>query len=53
MPILGTGLARTENDERDTLEYMVKAFRLYRRKLNSDIHIVVWEGKNPISITDL
>lgn len=53
MPILGTGLAKTGNDQRDTLEFMVKAFKLYRRRLNSDIHIVVWEGDNPISITDL
>ena len=53
MPIIGTGLAKTENDERDTLEYIVKALKLYRRKLNCDIHIVVWEGDNPISITDL
>lgn len=53
MPILGVGLAKTENDERDTLEFMVKAFKLYRRKLNCDIHIIVWEGKDPISITDL
>lgn len=53
MPILGTGLAKTENDERDTLEYMIKALKLYRRRLNCDIHIVVWEGKDPISITDL
>ena len=54
MPIIGAGLSRTDKNEKDLLEYIVKLIKLNRNLIKSDIHIVVRNsGKESISITDL
>ena len=51
MPIIGTGLSRTNIDIADTLKFMINAFKINRDIINCDFHIVVWEGdKELVSI---
>lgn len=54
VPLLGTGLSRTNIPAEDALKYLVNAFRINRDIINCDFYIVVWDGlKNEISIKDL
>lgn len=54
VPLIGAGLARTNRDERDILEYLIKLLKLNRELVKSDIHIVVRNsGTKTIAITEL
>lgn len=54
IPIIGTGRSRTDLMEREALEYLIEAFKINKRKITSDIYIVVFESaKNRVSIADL
>lgn len=54
MPLIGAGLSRTQKNERDILEYIVKLIKMYEKSIHFNIHIIVREnGKNCISITNL
>lgn len=54
MPIIGAGLSRAYQSERDLLEYIVKLLNLNKKLIKCDIHIVVRNsGKEGISITEL
>lgn len=54
MPIIGTGRSRADLKERESLEYIIEAFRINQNKITSDIYIVIHESaKNRVSIADL
>ena len=54
MPIIGTGRARTDLNEREALEYLISAFKINQNKITSDVYIVVYESaKNRVSIANL
>ena len=54
MPIIGTGRARTDLQEREALEYLISLFKINTTKITSDVYIVVYESaKNRVSIADL
>lgn len=54
LPLMGTGLSRTNIPAGEVLMYMVSAFRINRDIINCDFHIVVWTGlKDEISIKNL
>lgn len=54
MPIIGTGRARTDLQEREALEYLISAFKINQNKITSDVYIVVYESaKNRVAIADL
>lgn len=54
LPLMGTGLSRTNIPAGEALKYMVSAFRINRDIINCDFHIVVWKAlKYEISIKDL
>ena len=54
MPIIGTGRSRTDLQERESLEYLISAFKVNQNKITSDIYIVVYESaKNRVAIADL
>lgn len=54
MPLIGTGLSRTEKSERIILEYIVKLLKMNKNKITNDIHIVIRDsGKEVIKISDL
>lgn len=54
MPIIGTGRARADLQEREALEYLISAFKINQNKITSDVYIVVYESaKNRVAIADL
>lgn len=54
LPLIGAGAADTRKEERDILEYIVKLFKMNRKLINCDVHIVVRNtAKGSIAITDL
>lgn len=54
MPIIGSGLSRTDIKEMEALKYILEAFRINQNKITSDIFIVIHESaKNRVSIADL
>ena len=54
MPVIGSGLSRTNVKKEDILRYLKSAFTLNRDIINCDFHIVVREeDKNSLSIKSL
>ena len=54
LPLMGTGLSRTNIKGEDALNYLVSAFRINIDIINNDFYIVVWKGlKDKISIMNL
>lgn len=54
IPLVGTGLSRTNKNQNDILEYLIKTFKLNQEKLNCDIHIIIREDlRDEISIKDI
>lgn len=54
MPVVGTGLSRTNIEIRSTIKYLISALRINKDIINCDFHIIVWEGdKDKVSIKNL
>jgi len=54
LPLVGTGLSRTNKEQKDILSFLVNAFKLNKSKINCDIHIIVREElKKEISIINI
>lgn len=54
MPVIGTGLSRTNIEIRSTIKYLISALRINKEIINCDFHIVVWKGdKDKVSIKNL
>lgn len=54
LPLIGSGLSRTNISKNEVLRYLVRAFEINKDIINCDFHIVVWEqDKEEISITNL
>lgn len=54
LPLIGSGLSRTQLEQKNILHYLVEAFAINKDIINNDFHIVIWKGdKNSISIKDL
>lgn len=54
LPLMGTGLSRTNIPATEVLKYIVSAFRINKDIINCDFHIVVWDGmKDKVSIKNL
>lgn len=54
LPLLGSGMARTNIELTNILNYLVQAFAINKNIINNDFHIVVWKGdKHRVSISDL
>lgn len=54
LPILGSGLSRTNISQNEILSYLVDAFKINKDKISCDFYIVVWEGdKDKISINNI
>ena len=54
MPVIGTGLSRTNIEIRSTIKYLISALRINRDIINCDFHIIVWQGdKDKVSIKNL
>lgn len=54
IPLVGTGLSRTNKGQEDIISYLINAFKLNKSEINCDIHIVIKEElKNEISIIDI
>lgn len=54
LPLLGSGLSRTNIELKDILHYIVDAFAINRDIINNDFYIVVWKGyKDRVSIKEL
>lgn len=54
MPILGSGLSRTNIEIQNTVKYIIDVLRINRNIINCDFHIVIKENeKNKLSIKNL
>lgn len=54
LPLIGSGLSRTNINKNEVLRYLVRAFEINKDIINCDFHIVVWEqDKEEIAITNL
>lgn len=54
LPLLGSGLSRTNIELKDILHYLVDAFSINRDIINNDFYIVVWKGdKDKVAIKEL
>ena len=54
LPLLGSGLSRTNIDLKNILHYLTDAFAINKDIINNDFYIVVWEGdKDKIAIREL
>ena len=54
MPIIGTGLSRTNIEIRSTIKYLISALRINKDIINCDFYIIVWKGdKDKVSIKNL
>lgn len=54
MPILGSGLSRTNIEIQNTIKYIIDVLRINRNIINCDFHIVIKEDeKNKLSIKNL
>ena len=54
LPLLGSGLSRTNIGLNDILHYLVDAFAINKDIINNDFYIVVWKGdKNKVAIKEL
>lgn len=54
LPMIGAGLSRTKNSERDSLEYMLKLLKINKDFIIGDIHIVIRKnGKETVPIIEL
>ena len=54
LPLLGSGLSRTNIDLNNILHYLVDAFAINKDIINNDFYIVVWKGdKNRVAIKEL
>ncbi|MEE1204400.1 MAG: DUF6430 domain-containing protein [Bacteroidales bacterium] len=54
MPILGSGLSRTNIEIQNTVKYIIDVLRINRNIINCDFHIVIKEDeKNKLSIKNL
>ena len=45
MPILGTGLSRTNIEIQNTLKYIIDVLKINRNIINCDFHVVIKEDK--------
>lgn len=54
MPLIGTGLSRTNYSERDILEFLISFLKMNKKLIDCDIHIVISNNRmDSISITEL
>lgn len=54
LPLLGSGLSRTNIGLKDILHYLVDAFAINKDIINNDFYIVVWRGdKDKVAIEEL
>ena len=54
LPLLGSGLSRTNIGLSDILHYLVDAFAINKDIINNDFYIVVWKGdKDKVAIKEL
>lgn len=54
LPLLGSGLSRTNIGLNDILHYLVDAFAINKDIINNDFYIVVWKGdKDKVAIKEL
>lgn len=54
IPLVGTGLSRTNKEQNDVITYLLNAFKLNKSEINCDIHIIVQENmKKEISIMNI
>lgn len=54
LPLLGSGLSRTNIGLNDILHYLVDAFAINKDIINNDFYIVVWKGdKDRVAIKEL
>lgn len=54
LPLLGSGMSRTNIELKDSLNYLIKALAINKDKINCDFYIVIWKGdKDRVSIKDL
>ena len=54
IPLVGTGLSRTNKTQEDVICYLVNAFKLNKSEINCDIHIIIKEElKKEISIINI
>lgn len=54
LPLIGSGLARTNISKNEVLKYLIRAFEINKDIINCDFHIVVWEkDKENTTITNL
>lgn len=54
LPLIGSGLSRTNINKNEVLRYLVRAFEINKDIINCDFHIMVWEqDKEEIAITNL
>lgn len=54
IPLIGTGLSRTNYSERDILEFLISFLKMNKKLIDCDIHIVISNNRmDSISITEL
>ena len=54
LPLLGSGLSRTQIDLNNIMHYLVDAFAINKDIINNDFFIVVWKGaKDRVAIKEL
>lgn len=54
LPLLGSGMSRTNISQNEILSYLVNAFKINKDKISCDFYIVVWkEDKDKISIKNV